>query len=47
MSVNLQTVFAVEAYVAIGKWLEEQVNMLKLRMFRVGIRSPAISRTGG
>jgi hypothetical protein len=35
MSLSLQTAFAVEIHLADGQWLEEQVNMLKLRMFRV------------
>jgi hypothetical protein len=34
--------FAVET-----QRLEEQVNLLKLRMFRVGTRRPSTSRTGG
>jgi hypothetical protein len=38
VSVSLQTAFAVETHLAEGQWLEEQVNMLKLPMFRVGIR---------
>jgi hypothetical protein len=43
----LQTAFAVETHLAEGQWLEEQVNMVKLRMFRVGTRRPAVSRTEG
>jgi hypothetical protein len=45
--VSLQTVFEVETCLAVGKWLEEQVNMLKLRMLRLGTRRPTISRTYG
>jgi hypothetical protein len=35
-SVHLQSVFAVETHLAEGQWLEEQLKMLKLPMFRVG-----------
>jgi hypothetical protein len=28
-----------------GQWLKEQPNILKLRMFRVGTRRPAVSKT--
>jgi hypothetical protein len=38
VSVNLRTAFAVETHVAEWQWLEEQVNVLKLPMFRVGTR---------
>jgi hypothetical protein len=37
ISVRSQTAFAAETCPAEGQWLEEQANMLKLRMFRVGI----------
>jgi hypothetical protein len=47
MSVGLQTAFAIETQLAEGQWLEEQVNVLKLRMFRVGTRRPTVSRTEG
>jgi hypothetical protein len=35
LSVDLQTTFAAETHLAEGKWLKEQLNMLK-HMFRVG-----------
>jgi hypothetical protein len=43
----LQTTFAFETRLAEGQWLEEQVNMLKLRIFREGKRRPAVSRAEG
>jgi hypothetical protein len=36
ISISLQTAFAAETHVAEVQWPEEQVNMLKSRMFRVG-----------
>jgi hypothetical protein len=47
MSVSLHTAFVSETHLAEGQWLEVQVNtrMLKLQMFRVGIRRPTISWT--
>jgi hypothetical protein len=45
VSARLHTEFAVELLLAERKLLEEQVNMLKLRVFRVGILRPIISRT--
>jgi hypothetical protein len=45
MSLSLQTAFAVETHLAEGQWLEEQVNVLKLGMLRVGTRRPSIFRT--
>jgi DNA topoisomerase IB len=47
ITASLQTASAVATHQSQGQWLEEQVNMLKLRMFRVGNRRPAISRTEG
>jgi hypothetical protein len=44
---NLQTAFVVETHLAEGQWLEEQVNMVKLRMLRVGTRRPTIPMTEG
>jgi hypothetical protein len=38
------TVFAAENYRAVGYLLKEQLNMLKLRLFRVGTRMPTASR---
>jgi hypothetical protein len=45
--INLQTAFAVETHLAVRQWLEDQVNMLKLRTFRVETRRPTILRTEG
>jgi hypothetical protein len=36
ISVDLQIAFAAETHLAEGRWLKEQLNVLKLRMFRVG-----------
>jgi hypothetical protein len=47
ISVDLQTAFAAETQLAEGQWLKEHLNMLKLRMFRVGTRMPTVSRTEG
>jgi hypothetical protein len=35
ISVHLQTVFAAETQLAEGQWLQEQLNIIKLPMFRV------------
>jgi hypothetical protein len=35
MSTNLQTEFAARAHLAVGQWLEEQLNIEKFRMFRI------------
>jgi hypothetical protein len=35
------------SYLTQGQWLEEHVNMVKLRMFQVGTRMPTVSRTEG
>jgi hypothetical protein len=32
----LQTAFAAETHLAEGQWLKEQLNLVKLRMFRAG-----------
>jgi hypothetical protein len=45
--VHLQTAFAAETHLAEGQWLKEQLNMVKLCMFRVGTRMPTVSRTEG
>jgi hypothetical protein len=45
ISVDLQTAFAAETHPAEGQWLKEQLNVVKLRMFRVGTRMPTVSRT--
>jgi hypothetical protein len=47
ISTNLQTEFAARTHLAVGHWLEEQLNVKKLRMFRVGTRKPTASRTEG
>jgi hypothetical protein len=47
ISVYLQTAFAAETHLAERQWLKEQLNVLKLRMFRVGTRMPTVSRTDG
>jgi hypothetical protein len=38
ISLYLQTAFATETHLAEGQWLKEQMEVLKLRMFRVGTR---------
>jgi hypothetical protein len=45
--VYLQTAFASETHLAEGQWLKEQLNVLKLRMFRVATLMPTVSRTDG
>jgi hypothetical protein len=47
ISVDLLTAFAAETHLAEGQWLKEQLNVVKLRMFRVGTRMPTVSRTEG
>jgi hypothetical protein len=47
ISTNLQTGFAAETCLAVGQWLEEQLNIDNFRMFRVGTRNPTASRTEG
>jgi hypothetical protein len=47
MSVNLHTAFAVETHLVDGQWLEKQVDMVKLRMLRVGTRRSTVWWTGG
>jgi hypothetical protein len=47
MSVSLQTAFAFETHLIEGQWPEEQVNMLRSGMFRIGTRRPTLSRTEG
>jgi hypothetical protein len=47
ISVHLQTAFAAETHLAEGQWLKEQLNVVKLRMFRVGTRMPTVFRTEG
>jgi hypothetical protein len=47
ISLDLQTAFAADTHLAEGQWLKEQLNVAKLRMFRVGTRMPTVSRTEG
>jgi hypothetical protein len=47
ISTNLQIEFAARTHLAVGQWLEEQLNVEKFRMFRVGTRKPTASRTEG
>jgi hypothetical protein len=39
--------FAAETHPVEGQWLKEQLNMVKLHMFRVGTRMLIISRAVG
>jgi hypothetical protein len=45
LSVSLHTGFTVGTHLTETQWLQEQVNMMKFWMFRVGTRRPAVSRT--
>jgi hypothetical protein len=47
ISIDLQTALAADTHLAEGQWLKEQLNVVKLRMFRVGTRRPTVSRTEG
>jgi hypothetical protein len=47
ISIDLQTAFAADTRLAEGQWLKEQLNVVKLLMFRVGTRRPTVSRTKG
>jgi hypothetical protein len=47
ISIDLQTALAADAHLAEGQWLKEQLNVVKLRMFRVGTRRPTVFRTEG
>jgi hypothetical protein len=47
ISVDLQTAFAADTHLAERQWLKEQLDVVKLRMFRVGTRMRAVSRTEG
>jgi hypothetical protein len=38
---------AADTHLAEGQWLKEQLNVVKLRMFRVGTQMPTVSRTEG
>jgi hypothetical protein len=43
ISEDLQTALTAEAHLAEGQWLDEQLNMVKLPMFRVGNRTATFS----
>jgi hypothetical protein len=45
ISVDIQTSFAADTHITKGQWLMEQLNVVKLCMFRVGTRMPTVSRT--
>jgi hypothetical protein len=47
ISIDLQIALAADTHLAEGQWLKEQLNVLKLRMFRVGTRRPTVSRAEG
>jgi hypothetical protein len=47
ISVDLRIAFAADTHLAEGQWLKEQLNVVKLRMFRVGTRMQTVSRTEG
>jgi hypothetical protein len=47
LSIYLQTALAADTHLAAGQWLKEQLNFVKLRMFRVGTQRPTVSRTEG
>jgi hypothetical protein len=47
ISVGLHTALAAETHRAEGQWLKEQLNVVKLRMLRVGTRMQTVSRTEG
>jgi hypothetical protein len=36
ISIDLQTAFAADTHLAEGQWLKEELNVVKLRTFRVG-----------
>jgi hypothetical protein len=44
ISTNIQTEFVARTHLAVGQWLEEQLNIETFRMFRVGTRKPTASR---
>jgi hypothetical protein len=44
ISIGSQTALAAEAHSAEGQWLQEQLNIEKLRVFRAGTRIPTVSR---
>jgi hypothetical protein len=44
ISTDSQTAFEADTHLPEGQWLKEQLNVVKLRMFRVGKRKPTVSR---
>jgi hypothetical protein len=40
ISTNSQTEFAATTHLAVGQWVEEQLNVENCRMFREGTRKP-------
>jgi hypothetical protein len=47
ISGDLQTAFSADTHLAEGQWLTEQLNVVKLSMFRVGTQIPTVFRTLG
>jgi hypothetical protein len=47
ISLDLQTALAAQTHRTEGQWLEDQLNMIKLGMFRVGTLMPIVTRRGG
>jgi hypothetical protein len=47
ISAGLRTACAAETRETERQWLKEQLNVLKLCMFRVGTRMPTVSTTEG
>jgi hypothetical protein len=47
ISIDLQTALAADTHLAEGQWPKEQLNVVKLRMYRVGTRRPTVTRTEG
>jgi hypothetical protein len=47
ISIDLQTAIAADTHLAEGQWLKEQLNVVQLRMFRVGTRMQTVSRADG
>jgi hypothetical protein len=47
ISVDLQPALTEEVHLAEGQRLDEQLNVVKLRMFRVGTRKPTFSGNEG
>jgi hypothetical protein len=47
ISIHLQTAFVEDTHLAERQWLKEQLNVVKLRMSRVGTQMPTVSRSEG